>query len=65
MSWTSLDAWGQRENETPPVDKEETKEIKIELTFEYSSYDEHPSEWNCKRLLGVDWVDVEDWVDND
>ena len=46
MSWTSLDAWGQRENETPPVDKEETKEIKIELTFEYSSYDEHPSEWN-------------------
>tara|TARA_R100000656_G_scaffold108189_1_gene80300 strand:+ start:195 stop:392 length:198 start_codon:yes stop_codon:yes gene_type:complete len=65
MSWTSLDAWGQRENETPPVDKEETKEIKIELTFEYSSYDEHPSEWNWKRLLGVDWVDVEDWVDND
>ena len=61
----SLDAWGQRENETPPVDKEETKEIKIELTFEYSSYDEHPSEWNWKRLLGVDWVDVEDWVDND
>ena len=65
MSYTSLDAWGQRENETPPVDKEETKEIKIELTFEYSSYDEHPSEWNWKRLLGVDWVDVEDWVDND
>jgi hypothetical protein len=65
MNYTSLDAWGQRENETPPVDKEETKEIKIELTFEYSSYDEHPSEWNWKRLLGVDWVDVEDWVDND
>ena len=60
MSWTSLDAWGQRENETPPVEKEETKQITIELTFEYSSFDNHPSEWDWKKLLKVDWVDVEE-----
>ena len=60
MSWTSLDAWGQRENETPPIEKEETKEITIKLTFEHSSFDGHPSEWDWKKMLKVDWVDVEE-----
>lgn len=60
MSWTSLDAWGQRENETPPTEKEEIKEITIKLTFEHSSFDGHPSEWDWKKILKVDWVDVEE-----
>ena len=60
MSWTSLDAWGQRENETPPIEKEEIKEITIKLTFEHSSFDNHPGEWDWKKLLKVDWVDVEE-----
>ena len=58
MSWTSLDAWGQRENETPPVEPEQTKEITIKLTFEHSSFDNHPSEWDWKKILKVNWVDV-------
>ena len=64
MSGT-LDAWGQRENEHPPVDDEKTKTITIELTFEYSSFDGHPSEWDWKKILKLDWVDVEDWQDAD
>jgi hypothetical protein len=60
MSWTSLDAWGQHENETPPIEKEEIKEITIKLTFEHSSFDGHPSEWDWKKILKVDWVDVEE-----
>jgi hypothetical protein len=61
----TLDAWGQRENEQPPMEDEKTKTITIELTFEYSSFDTHPSEWDWKTLLKVDWVDVEDWQDAD
>ena len=61
----TLDAWGQRENEHPPVDDEKTNTITIELTFEYSSFDKHPSEGEWKALLKVDWVDVEDWQDAD
>ena len=60
-----LDAWGQRENEQPPMEDEKTKTITIELTFEYSSFDTHPNEWDWKTLLKVDWVDVEDWQDAD
>tara|TARA_R110000765_G_scaffold417753_1_gene520505 strand:- start:207 stop:392 length:186 start_codon:yes stop_codon:yes gene_type:complete len=59
------DAWSQRENEHPPVENEKTKTITIELTFEYSSFDDHPSGWDWKTLLKVDWVDVEDWQDAD
>jgi hypothetical protein len=65
MSWIALDAWGQRENEQPPMEDEKTKTITIELTFEYSSFDTHPSEWDWKTLLKTDWVDVEDWQDAD
>ena len=61
----TLDAWGQRENEHPPVEDEKTKTITIELTFEYSSFDTHPSEWDWKTLLKTGWVDVEDWQDAD
>ena len=61
----TLDAWGQRENEHPPTEDEKTKTITIELTFEYSSFDTHPSEWDWKTLVKADWVDVEDWQDAD
>ena len=64
MSGT-LDAWGQRELETPPVEDEKLNTITIELTFEYSSFDGHPSEWDWKTLIKTDWVDVEDWQDAD
>jgi hypothetical protein len=59
------DAWSQRENEHPPVDVREDKIITIELTFEYSSFEDHPSDWDWKKILKVDWVDVEDWEDAD
>ena len=29
MNYTSLDAWGQRENETPPVEPEKKQWIEI------------------------------------
>ena len=60
-----LDAWGQRENEHPPVDDNKLNTISIELTLEYSSFDGHPSDWDWKKILKVDWVDVEDWQDAD
>ena len=60
-----IDARSQRENEHPPVDDEKTKTITIELTFEYSSFDGHPSEWDWKKILKLGWVDVEDWQDAD
>tara|TARA_R110002167_G_scaffold33664_4_gene107969 strand:- start:644 stop:829 length:186 start_codon:yes stop_codon:yes gene_type:complete len=60
-----LDAWSQRENEHPPVDDNKLNTISIELTFEYSSFDGHPSDWDWKKILKVDWVDVEDWQDAD
>ena len=59
------DALSQRENEHPPVDDEKLNTITIELTFEYSSFDGHPSEWDWKKILKLDWVDVEDWQDAD
>jgi len=60
MSYTWLDAWGQRENETPPEEPEEKKYIHITLSFEWSSYDDHPSEWDWSKLLKTD-VCVDDY----
>tara|TARA_Y100000310_G_scaffold258815_1_gene267341 strand:+ start:528 stop:719 length:192 start_codon:yes stop_codon:yes gene_type:complete len=60
----SLDAWGQRENETPPVEPEQMKEIAIKLIFEYSSFDGHPSEWDWKKILKTE-VLVDEWEDLD
>jgi len=64
MSWVSLDAWGQRENETPPVEPEKKQWIEITLAFEYSSYDGHPSDWDWDKLLKTK-VLVNEWEDLD
>tara|TARA_R100000808_G_scaffold648_4_gene3304 strand:- start:9186 stop:9380 length:195 start_codon:yes stop_codon:yes gene_type:complete len=47
----TLDAWGQRENEHPPVESEKKQWITITLSFEWSSYNDHPSDWNWSKLL--------------
>tara|TARA_R110002126_G_scaffold79696_1_gene197731 strand:- start:198 stop:383 length:186 start_codon:yes stop_codon:yes gene_type:complete len=59
------DAWSQRENEHPPVDDEKIKEIQITISFEYSSFDGHPSEWDWEKILKTKWAEVDEWNDVD
>ena len=60
MSWIHLDAWGQRENETPPELEEtetETQTVEVNLTFEYEpDRQAPPDEWIWEHLLDVDSV---------
>lgn len=58
MSWIKLDAWGQRENEAPPmVEEKETKTVEVNLTFEYEpDRQAPPDEWIWEHLLDVDSV---------
>lgn len=58
MSWIKLDAWGQRENEVPPmVEEKETKTVEVNLTFEYEpDRQAPPDEWIWEHLLDVDSV---------
>jgi len=60
MSWTTLDAWGERENETSPEPEEvETKTVEVNLTFEYDpEKHDHPDEWIWEDLLDVSYVKV-------
>ena len=60
---TLLDAWGQRENETPPVEPEKKQWIQITLSFEWSSYDGHPSEWDWSKLLKTGEVLIDEYKD--
>ena len=60
-----IDAWSQRENEHPPVDDEKIKEIQITISFEYSSFEGHPSEWNWEKILKTNWAEVDEWDDID
>lgn len=64
MSGT-LDAWGQRENEHPPVEDEQLKEISMTISFEYSSFNAHPSKWDWEKILKTKWAEVDDWTDVD
>ena len=61
MNYTSLDAWGQRENETPPVEPEQKQWIQITLSIEWSSYDDHPSEWDWSKLLKTGEVLIDEY----
>ena len=63
MNYTLLDAWGQRENETPPVEPEKKQWIQITLSFEWSSYDGHPREWDWSKLLGTGEVLIDECKD--
>ena len=63
MNYTSLDVWGQRENETPPVEPEKKQWIQITLSFEWSSYDDHPSEWDWSKLLKTGEVLIDEYKD--
>tara|TARA_B100000519_G_C14106362_1_gene373590 strand:- start:12 stop:227 length:216 start_codon:yes stop_codon:yes gene_type:complete len=59
MSFTTLDAWGQRETQDPPPyeDEPETNTVVMSLVFRYDPERHRTlSEWNWEELLDVEEV---------
>jgi|TARA_R110001606_G_scaffold389571_2_gene555819 hypothetical protein len=68
MSFTILDAWGQREQGSGASPKEQPNKPKqkclITMYFEWDpNREEHPADWKWKELLGVDYIEIEEIED--